>query len=81
MTQMIFAGKFVQRLILRKVSAETAQDARDELLQAGWPSVGSVRSHDGVLERHRAGLRVDMVFDELESCSLRGVGEQRQTTA
>ena len=47
----------------------------------GTRSVGSVRSHHGVLERHRAGLRVDVVLDELEFCSLRGVGEQRQTTA
>jgi hypothetical protein len=44
-------------------------------------SPGAVRSRDGVLEQYRASFRIDVMINELELSSLRGVWEQWQTAA
>jgi hypothetical protein len=41
----------------------------------------AVSAHPTAYERHRAGLRVDVVFDKFELCSLRRIRQQRQTAA
>jgi len=41
----------------------------------------AVSAHPTAYERHHAGLRVDVVFDKFELCSLRRVRQQRRTAA